>query len=149
MVREIMLAGLAMTACAPAAAAPLDWLVGHWCTQSGPTRTCEQWSPLRNGIMRGHGTTRRDGALVARETTTIRLGGAGAVYEASPDDAPIVPFHQVRRGRRSILFENRDHDYPQRIRYWRSGPDLMAETALADGSKARRWRYRRISVRPE
>jgi len=39
------------------------------------------------------------------------------------------------------VFENRDHDYPQRIRYWREGEVLMAEISLADGSKPMRWRY--------
>jgi hypothetical protein len=38
---------------------------------------------------------------------------------------------------------NAQHDYPQRIRYWRDGKYLIAETALADGSKAQRWRYSR------
>jgi hypothetical protein len=42
-----------------------------------------------------------------------------------------------------ITFVNAAHDYPQRIRYWRDGRDLMAEVSLADGSKAQRWRYAR------
>jgi hypothetical protein len=40
-----------------------------------------------------------------------------------------------------ITFVNAGHDYPQRIRYWRDGRDLMAEVSLVDGSKAQRWRY--------
>ena len=40
-----------------------------------------------------------------------------------------------------VTFVNAGHDYPQRIRYWRDGKNLMAETSLADGTKAQRWTY--------
>ena len=40
-----------------------------------------------------------------------------------------------------ITFVNAGHDYPQQIRYWREGKYLMAESSLADGTKAHRWRY--------
>ena len=42
-----------------------------------------------------------------------------------------------------IVFANPQHDYPQRIRYWRDGMDLNAEISTMDGSQAVRWHYRR------
>ncbi|WP_278373411.1 hypothetical protein [Sphingobium xenophagum] len=42
---------------------------------------------------------------------------------------------------RDISFANPDHDYPQRIRYWREGRLLMAETAKMDGSQTQSWTY--------
>lgn len=141
--RAIVLAGL-MLCGAPAIAAPLDWLVGRWCSENGPVRTCEHWSRFRGGAMQGGAATMRYGRVIEREEAAIRSGRRGMIFFASPKGRPAVTFHEVRSGRQSILFENRTHDYPQRIRYWRSGPDLMAEIALADGSKTRRWRYRAV-----
>ncbi|MBH0014602.1 hypothetical protein I6F66_21375, partial [Pseudoalteromonas sp. NZS100_1] len=47
----------------------------------------------------------------------------------------------LEQGVRDISFANPDHDYPQRIRYWREGRLLMAETAMMDGSNAQNWTY--------
>lgn len=133
-----------MLAAGPACAAgPFDWLVGFWCEQTERARTCEHWAPLAKGRMEGGGTSVRHGKLVESEVTVIRLTPKGAVYDATPGGAATVPFAEIARGARSISFENRAHDYPQRIRYWREGADLLAETSLADGSKPKRWHYRR------
>ena len=142
--RRLVLA-ITLLAAAPAAAArPFDWLVGGWCEQTSRARTCEHWAPLFRGRMEGGGNVVRGGKLVESEVTIIRLTPKGAVYEASPDGAPAVPFAEVERGAQSITFENRAHDYPQRIRYWREGADLLAEIALADGTRPMRWHYRRV-----
>ena len=53
-------------------------------------------------------------------------------------------FELAQDGQPGLTFYNVEHDYPQRIRYWREGEELVAEVALADGSKARRWRYKRM-----
>jgi hypothetical protein len=42
-----------------------------------------------------------------------------------------------------VRFEDRSHDYPQRVRYWRDGEALLAEISMLDGTKAMRWRFRR------
>lgn len=130
---------------APASAVgPFDWLVGQWCEQTERARTCEHWAPVAKGRMAGGGTTVRHGKVAESEVTTIRFTAKGAVYDASPDGAPTVSFAETARDDRSVTFENRAHDYPQRIRYWREGADLLAEIALADGSKPMRWHYRRM-----
>jgi hypothetical protein len=40
-----------------------------------------------------------------------------------------------------VTFLNAEHDFPQRVRYWREGRELVAEISLKDGTKAQRWRY--------
>ena len=126
------------------AAGPFDWLVGRWCEDTQHARTCEHWAPPAKGEMEGGGITVRGAKVVEREVTIIRLTPKGSVYEASPEGAATVSFAEVERGARSITFENRAHDYPQRIRYWREGADLLAEIAFADGRKAIRWHYHRV-----
>jgi hypothetical protein len=57
---------------------------------------------------------------------------------------PWTLFAWSRNGGPGITFYNVANDYPQRIRYWREGDVLIAEIALEDGSKPKRWRYRKV-----
>ena len=66
---------------------------------------------------------------------------AGLTFWATPSDGSRTRFDWVPSRDPGLTFVNTTHDYPQRIRYWREGEFLMAEIALADGSKAKRWRY--------
>ena len=134
---------LVLPGAAPAAGGLPDWLAGRWCTaEGGPTRTCEQWQPAAGGMMLGTSQTVKGGKTVAFEFLRIGLDGDTAVYLPQPGGKPPVPFRAVA-GAEGITFVNAAHDYPQRIRYWREGKLLMAETSLADGSNANRWSYRR------
>ena len=54
-----------------------------------------------------------------------------------------MTFALVRHDGTSATFENAAHDYPQRIAYARDGDTLTATISAIDGSKARRWTYRR------
>ena len=141
----LILAAAAMMTSLPAQAGPFDWLVGKWCTpiEKG-VRTCESWSGWSAGRMEGGTRTIRKGRVVSTERAVIRLSGGKAIYDASPGGAPPVPFTESARGPRSISFDNLAHDYPQRIRYWREGADLLAEISLADGTRSMRWHHRPV-----
>lgn len=119
------------------------WMLGHWCVDAADgTRTCEGWRLDRNGRMRGEGSTIKGGKIVEVEHLRMRTRGPQVYYEASLGGKS-TPFRLTASGRTSATFVNAAHDYPQRIRYWREGPALLAEIALADGSKAMEWRYKR------
>ncbi len=62
-------------------------------------------------------------------------------YWASPGGVNRTLFAWGPSQESGVSFYNAAHDYPQRIRYWRDGRYLMAETSLKDGSKPKRWRY--------
>lgn len=142
---------VAMLASAGQEPPDLAWLEGEWCTVASAGRqTCELWGRERGGTRLGTSQTVRDGETrdfefmrivrsLPGEHAIIRLAFVGApggkdpvVFAWSPSPAPGVTFFNVA------------HDYPQRIRYWRQGRELHAEIALADGSKPRRWIYRRV-----
>jgi hypothetical protein len=123
----------------------LAWLEGEWCTDPANGRqTCEIWGPARGGTMLGFSQTVRDGRTRDYEFMRIELTDGAAVFHASPRGAAPSAFSQSTREATGITFANAGHDYPQRIRYWRRGADLLAEIALADGSKPMRWTYRRV-----
>ena len=61
--------------------------------------------------------------------------GKLAFWAIAADQKP-VRFVAMKTGPNEIIFENAQHDFPQRIRYWRDGKALKAEISLIDGSKA-------------
>ena len=63
-------------------------------------------------------------------------------FHGAPGGQNRTPFNWVASDGKSVTFVNESHDYPQRIRYWRDGKELVAEIAMKDGSKAVSWRYK-------
>ena len=124
-----------------------SWMAGCWIEERGPAWTEECWTAPRAGTMLGSGRSGRGGQLRNWETMQILPDAAGVpVFWGSPRGTGRTAFTLVSRSDREIVFANAGHDYPQRIRYWRDGDMLNAETSLADGSKAMRWRYRKLSA---
>ncbi|KTE02409.1 hypothetical protein ATE68_06120 [Sphingopyxis sp. H038] len=144
---RIMAAALAalLIAASPAATvADLGWLAGDWVSEADGRWTEESWAPPRGGVMLGHSRSGRGDSLREFEFIRIARGGDGAlVYLAQPQGGAPVAFALVRHDATSATFENAAHDYPQRIAYARSGDTLTATISAIDGSKPRRWTYRR------
>ncbi|WP_404336784.1 DUF6265 family protein [Sphingomonas sp. MMS12-HWE2-04] len=141
-----MLTSLALLLSQPQAAGPLDWLVGTWCTApDNGAYMCESWAPMDGGVMRGEARRVKDGGVTIGETMRIRSGKSGMFLHAEPKGQSPADFRAVRIDPKlqAVTFENRTHDYPQRIRYWIEQGRLMAEISMADGGKPRRWAYRR------
>ena len=144
MLRALTALALASMPMPPSAAPDFDWLVGRWCTRADKgVRTCEIWTRRSNGEIRGEGRTSRPGKPVEIESMRIKAADGKAAYVATLAGSAPVTFAEAARKARSVTFENRGHDYPQRISYWREGRFLVAEISLADGTRAIRWRYRR------
>jgi hypothetical protein len=124
----------------------LNWLIGEWCTEKSEiakTRTCETWMPMANGLQ-GLGQTWHERFTTIDERMEIRRDGEGLVFHAEPHRQEPADFRATGgQPAMSLRFENRAHDYPQVVRYWREGDTLTAEISLADGSKPMRWVYRR------
>lgn len=137
----LALAALPLIAASPQAAPMPEWMVGSWCTEAGDERTCERWGPPAGDVMLGTSQTVKGGRTVSFEFLRIVAGETGPSYVAQPGGGAAVTFRAVAHGDRSITFANPDHDYPQRIRYWRDGEALVAEISLSDGGKAMRWRF--------
>ena len=145
--RRWMAAGLAVLLVAASPAATVDdlaWLAGQWTSEAGERWTEESWTAPRGGVMLGHSRSGRGDALREYEFIRIAHGADGALaYIAMPQGGAPVVFALVRHDDNSATFENAAHDYPQRIAYVRDGDTLTATISAIDGSKARRWTYRR------
>jgi hypothetical protein len=119
-----------------------DWLTGEWLQARDDRWTEEVWTLPRGGVMIGVGRAGRGGVLRSWEVMRIvRAADGSLAFHGAPDGGPATVFPAIAEGVRDISFANPDHDYPQRIRYWREGRLLMAETAKMDGSQAQSWTY--------
>ena len=142
-----------LTALLVAAADPKlpEWMAGCWEYRSGERWTEECWTVPRAGMMMGSGRTGIGEKLVEWETMQITLDhGAGndsvtgMAFRGAPKGMNATVFAWSPSQEPGVEFGNAAHDYPQRIRYWREGEELVAEISLADGSRPVRWRYRRM-----
>ena len=125
------------------------WMAGCWESETGDRSTVECWSmPSEGGtVMRGESVSRSGEKVVEREAMRIVHEQTDdpalpwMTFRAAPNRAKPVIFGWIPAKEPGLTFVNGDHDYPQRIRYWREGNLLIAEISSADGSKAKRWRF--------
>lgn len=124
-----------------------EWMAGCWEQRSDERWTEECWSDPRGGTMIGYSRTGAGAVLTEWETMQIMVEETDdpaipkMVFWGSPKGANRTMFVWMPGTETSVTFVNAGHDYPQRIRYWLDGRDLIAEIALQDGTKARRWRF--------
>ena len=133
-----------LVACAAAPnAAPnpsnqFDWLTGCWQSEDGSTR--EIWSVSEGGLYFGYSVVYQDGQAVFFEQMRIDPGEP-ATFNAYPRGAGPSPFPAAEHTEDSVTFANAEHDYPQKIHYWRDGENLRATISKLDGSQANEFAF--------
>ena len=112
---------------APVSLSPLSWLAGCWKRETPERVVEEQWMAPAGGVMLGMSRALRasDGRLVEFEQVRIEARGDSAVYVANPARQAMAEFVAIAYNDSLILFENKAHDFPQRIGYRRVGPDSL------------------------
>jgi hypothetical protein len=126
----------------------LAFLSGCWSAQMGPVTIEEQWNRPLGGLMLGSSRTIKAGKAVFHEFIRIEQRGGSIIYTPRVGaTATSVSFRLVRLSENEVVFENPDHDFPQRIIY-RSTPDGLA--ARIEGTKNGKARgedfpYRRVA----
>jgi hypothetical protein len=101
----------------------LSWLAGCWEANLRGREVNEQWMKPGGGIMLGMARTVSQGKAAEFEFTQIREDKDGAIYYvAKPSGQPEASFKLVKLQNKEAVFENPQHDFPQRIIY-RLQPD--------------------------
>ena len=103
---------------APVDLSRLSWLEGQWAGTRDGVSTEEQWTAPRGGSLLGLHRDVKAERMISFEFLRIETTKDGAFYFASPRSAPPTPFRLVELGDRKVVFENKQHDFPQRILYW-------------------------------
>lgn len=131
--------GLAAPAClAAATAADLQWLAGCWALRGGEPGTVEQWLAPAGGTLLGVSRIVKGGKTVEYEFLRIRETDGGQLeIVAQPSGQASATFGLLRLSPDEVVFENAEHDFPQRIVYRRDGGALLARIEGTEGGKAR------------
>jgi len=121
----------------------LDWLAGYWLECDGASQTAEAWVGAGSDLLVGvnHARSSR-GASFEYMRIGPRADGRLAFF-GSPGGAPAVAFALISLERQRAVFENPDHDFPQRIIYAREGDRLIGRVEGETGGQVRslEWRY--------
>jgi hypothetical protein len=103
---------------APASPALPAFLSGCWEAIGGEAGSGETWLPPAGGTMFGVSRTVKNGRTVAYEFMQIRAGTDGStVFVARPSGQPEATFVLAAQGAGEVVFENPQHDFPQRVIY--------------------------------
>jgi hypothetical protein len=104
----------------------LAWLAGCWASLDGEPGSGEQWTAPAGGTLLGMSRTVAGGRTVAHEFLQIREVSPGKLaYVAQPSGQAATVFALLRSGPREVVFENPDHDFPQRILYRLDGEGVL------------------------
>lgn len=106
--------------------AKLTWLAGCWASDTGEPGTGEQWTRPAGGTMLGMSRTVRGGKAVEFEFMQIRVQPDGRLaFIAQPSGRPPTAFPLRSLTNDEAVFENGQHDFPQRVVYGRSGASQL------------------------
>jgi hypothetical protein len=117
-------AGAAMQT--PTTVEQVGWLAGCWEHVTPQRRVEEHWMAPRGHTMLSAGRTISGEKLVEYEMVLIREEDGRLAYESHPSGQPSAVFLSRTVGAQEVVFENLQHDFPQRIGYKRDGNALLA-----------------------
>jgi hypothetical protein len=121
-----VLTGIAFGGAAGQDVERLGWLAGCWQgTLSNGATYEETWLEPRGGEMLGVARMTRAGRSVSYEFMRIADDDGTPVYAAQPSGRPPTLFRATSVTTSEVVFENPEHDYPQRIRYAFTPPDRL------------------------
>ncbi len=94
-------------------------MAGSWSGTTNGVTSEEHWTTPAGGGLVGMHKDVRDGRMSGFEFLRVEVDARGKVcYVSSPGGAPPTTFCAREIGDRRVVFENRQHDFPQRILYW-------------------------------
>ena len=109
----------------------LSWMKGLWTSQEGDRRIEEYWTEPAGKTMMGVART-----IVGEQTVDfeflriVQTKPDTIVYLASPGGrCPPTSFELKQIEGKRVVFENLNHDFPQRVIYWRD-PDGMLHARI-------------------
>jgi Domain of unknown function (DUF6265) len=120
----------------------VSWLAGCWGGEMDGGKYEECWTSPTANFMQGSGRMTKGAEILMREHITIEKEGGDLVmyvfsYGAKlKPDQETVGFKLVKFSESELVFENPEHDYPQRIVYTKKKDgNLVARIELIDGKK--------------
>jgi hypothetical protein len=105
----------------------LSWLGGCWQSVGAESGSGEQWTMPAGGAMLGIGRTIKQGKMMTYEFLQIRTLENGVLaYVAQPSGQNTAAFPVLQLTDNEVVFQNLEHDFPQRIIYRLEGTTKLA-----------------------
>lgn len=124
----------------------LSWLAGYWTSSKDGTTIEELWTHGSGYVMLGlHRDVYANGRS-SFEFLRIMRTREGIVYVANPNGNPGTTFAMKESSNQKVVFENLEHDFPQRIIYSRTGDKLTARIEDKSGEKAMEWTWTKTKL---
>ena len=138
---------------ARAAAAPIDalaWMAGVWEGEQDGIQMEEVWLAPKGGTMLGVHRDVKGGRTPSFEFFRIEATEDALTYWASPRSRTPTPFKMKEQtpGKR-VVFENPEHDFPQRIHYWLGDDGALhakVEGTLNGKTESEEWTWRKAGA---
>lgn len=106
----------------------LQWLLGTWTSEAGEEFSQETWSKEDNNTFTAFSFSQVEDETIFAETMALEQKGENlllTVATANQNDEKPVTFNLVSSENGKFTFENKDHDFPQRIIYTNPAKDSL------------------------
>lgn len=105
-----------------------QWLIGTWSEAAGDRITTETWVRIDDQTLSAEGKTVKSGKTVFEEKLTIQITNEGIYYIADvAHNSEPVWFKLTLFSSGEAVFENRQHDFPQKLHYKLLGDAMYVE----------------------
>ena len=119
--------------------AELDWLIGHWEFDAGRRVYHETWTKVGQNKLTGVGYAIAGTDTISSEKLEIVFEDGQINYVATvPHNPGPVRFRLLDTGGPRWVFENPEHDFPQRITYLKKNAGYLQASieGVNDGKKS-------------
>jgi hypothetical protein len=103
----------------------LAWMAGLWTGVKDGVEMEESWLPPKGNTMIGLHRDVKNNRTMSFEFFRIEAAADGITYWASPRSKPPTPFRMIELSGKKVVFENPQHDFPQRVIYWLEGDNAL------------------------
>ena len=116
----------------------LSRMAGCWRQEAASGTTIdEMWMAPAGGMMLGTSRTSGKERVVGYEFMRIQADASGVTFVASLPKQPDTAFRMIRIDAQEVVFENPQHDFPQRVIYRIAGEMLTGRIEGTQNGKAR------------
>ncbi|MBI5364464.1 MAG: hypothetical protein HZA53_14900 [Planctomycetes bacterium] len=122
----------------------LAWMSGTWAFEENGVVTEEHWRPLQGTTLLGTSHTYDEKKTRFFEFLRVSAAKDTIAYIAQPGGAPTpTVFPMVSLTEQEVVFENPEHDHPQRIRYSKTERGMTATVSMLDGTRSQSFVFER------
>jgi len=119
--------------------AVVDWLIGTWENNMEKGRLSESWEKVNDSTFSGKSFFIKDNDTLSDETIILKQKDTNLFFiptvKGQNNGNPVV-FKMTSNSAKQIIFENKTHDFPQKITYTQINKDsLVAEISGIEQGK--------------